>query len=188
MQKLSKIIRVLTAPPFIAFLLFGAIFISKPKMFTDTAHFVFSLVFFCVFPVLSYGFVRIIPSLKKGGRKTERKTAVIFSCAGYIFATVFLLLFGFTSEELIICLTYLFSGIIIGVCSLFNFKASGHASGVSGPFTCLGIFISPYWFLGYILLVPTFWASIKSKRHNLLQLIIGTAIPIVITLALIKII
>ena len=74
--------------------------------------------------------------------------------------------------------TYLISGTTLAVCTLLHFKASGHTCGCSGPIAALSIFINPWFLVGYVLLTPIIWSSIRLKRHTALQLLAGCVIPV----------
>ena len=63
-------------------------------------------------------------------------------------------------------------------CTLLHFKASGHTCGCSGPIAALSIFINPWFLVGYVLLTPIIWSSIRLKRHTALQLLAGCVIPV----------
>lgn len=176
MKIFAKILRVITAPPFVAFALFTCIFLIKPQFLSGTVHYILSVIFFAVFPLLAYP----VSMVFKFSREKERKTAVITSIAGYIFAIIFYVSAGAKSQELIICLTYLLTGVVIGICSLFHLKPSGHAGGVSGPVTALTLFLGFPWSVCYLLLLPVYWSSLKIKRHTFFELITGTLIPVFI--------
>ena len=62
------------------------------------------------------------------------------------------------------------------MCTLLHFKASGHTCGCSGPIAALSIFINPWFLVGYVLLTPIIWSSIRLKRHTALQLLAGCVI------------
>lgn len=50
--------------------------------------------------------------------------------------------------------------------------------GCSGPIAALSIFINPWFLVGYVLLTPIIWSSIRLKRHTALQLLAGCVIPV----------
>ena len=79
-----------------------------------------------------------------------------------------------------ITLTYLLSGVCIFISSkVFKFKISGHACGVFGPVGVLfyfGLFIPTA--VGILLGALVYYASLKSGRHTLPELIAGTVLPI----------
>ena len=180
----AKFIRVITTPPIAAFVLLTLIFILSPASLSGTAHYIFALIFYTLLPILPYAFTRTVPRLKKGGRKIERKAAIIFSVTGYVLAVIYYAVFSGSRTEWVICLTYLISGVVIALCSALHFKASGHTCGIAGPVCCLAFVLGPVWCVGFAVLIPVIWASLKTKRHTLSQLIAGSFIPVAINCAL----
>ena len=137
-------------------------------------------------PFLPYPITWLIPSLRYRGRFIQRGMAVVFSLIGYVIGTVYCLANGLHEMELAILLSYLGSGIIIALLSfLCHFKCSGHASGLAGPITLLGMQVSPVFFLGYVLLLPVFISSLRLKRHSKEELIAGALTPSLLLLVLV---
>ena len=75
---------------------------------------------------------------------------------------------------------YLLCGICIFISDkVFKFKSSGHACGIVGPIAMLvylGLYIPAA--VGVLISVPVYIASVKTKRHTVPQLIVGSLIPI----------
>lgn len=139
----------------------------------------------CVLPAASYGVWYAVPSLKREGRSSQRKLAVICSVIGYVLNTAYVLISGAAGCERLAVFTYLFSGIITAILSYaFHVKSSGHACGVSGPAFLLSITVHPAFLLLYLLLIPVVRSSLKLKRHSLTELMIGTAVPVAVQLIL----
>lgn len=178
-EKISKIVRTVTAAPVFAFLMALFMYLLKDEAFNSVSHFILTLVFLVILPLSAYPIARLVPSLKKRGRNTERNLAILFSVVGYIGGEMCAFLLDGTSAEKVIFTVYLLSGVALAVCTLLHFKASGHACGCSGPVAILAYFISPLFLLGYLLLIPVFTSSLRLKRHTLPQLCIGTLVPIV---------
>lgn len=179
-QSFAKAVRVLTVAPFMAAFMLTAILIVKPSIFSNINHYLYALSCLTVFPLLAYPISAIIPPLRKKGREGQRNLAIVFSVIGYVAGIAGSFIFGAARIEMLIFWTYLLSGIMIALSSfVFGVKASGHACGVSGPIAmliyCLGL---PYCIL-YAILAFVFWASVKMKRHTPAQLVIGSAIPVV---------
>lgn len=176
--KAAKLLRILTVPPIMALLLVSLLyaFLGKTAFASPIRYFeaVFTL---AILPVLSYPLCRLIPSLKKRGRKTERDISIVFSIIGYLMGTLFAVFAGGTRVELILYLTYTMSGALMGILSFaLHFRASGHACGAAGPFTMLSHQLGIFWSLGFLLLIPVFASSIRLKRHTLCELIAGGAV------------
>lgn len=179
MSKLAYPTRILTTAPFMAMLLFTLLYVLDPHTMTDLSHYVCSLVFFTLLPLLAYPLSVMLPQLRQKGRPAQRKLAILFSVIGYLAGILYLILAGGTPAEWMIYLTYAISGAAIALSSfLFHFKASGHACGVSGPAAMLAYWLGTPWLLSYVLLAAVFWASLKMERHTVAQLAAGSLIPV----------
>lgn len=184
MAKFAYPTRVFTAAPFMALALFGLIYRFAPGGVTDMAHFLWSVGFFTLLPLLAYPLSVLIPSLRAQGRSAQRHLAIVFSVIGYFGGITYLILAGGTRTEWMIYLTYAISGVLIALFSFgIGFKASGHACGVAGPVAMLTYCLGAPWAACYLLLAVVFWASLKMKRHTWGQLAVGSLIPVV-TIAL----
>ena len=128
--------------------------------------------------LIGYPVSYLIPALRRGGRKTQRNLALVFSVLGYLIGFLAAVLDDGAAMEKVVFGTYLISGTTLAVCTLLHFKASGHTCGCSGPIAALSIFINPWFLVGYVLLTPIIWSSIRLKRHTALQLLAGCVIPV----------
>lgn len=182
----NMLIRVITLPPLMAA---AALIILRWRLgLFPGISLTMGIFFLSVLPMMAYPFCFAVPALRKKGRPMQRKMAVYFSVAGYLFGTVYCLLQGLRGMEVRVFLTYLFSGVVIAVCSsCFHFKCSGHASGMAGPITLLGMQVSPICFLGYGLLAPVFSSSIKLQRHTREELVAGALTPAALLILLMQI-
>lgn len=188
MKKLAYAIRVATTAPILAFALYTLIYLLAPPAFslTDLPHYLCSLLFYTLLPLLSYPIAHFVPTLRRKGRPAERKLAILFSVIGYVCGVVFLAFFRGTRMEWLIALTYLFSGILIAVSSLLHLNASGHACGVAGPAAVLVYCLGMPWLACFLVLIPVFWASGYMKRHSPAQLVSGSIIPVAVLLVLLQ--
>lgn len=179
----NMLVRVITLPPLMAV---AALLILRLRLgLFPGSSLMMGIFFLCVLPLMAYPVCFAIPALRKKGRTVQRKMAVYFSVAGYLSGTVYCLLMRLWGMELTVFLTYLFSGVVIAILSsCFHFKCSGHASGMAGPITMLGMQVSPLCFLGYGLLVPVFSSSIKLQRHTREELVAGALTPAALLLLL----
>lgn len=176
-DRLAKAVRILTTPPVFAFALCTIAYFGLEDAFASPVHYWMAVFCLTLLPLLSYLLFICVPALRKKGRNTERNLALAFSVAGYVGGFLFSH-WGGTAFERVVMDTYLFSGALLALCTLLRFKASGHASGCSGPIIALALFISPWFLLGYTLLTPVVWSSLKLKRHTPLQLLVGVLIPV----------
>ena len=179
MNKLTKIIRILTIPPIMALTLFITLYICVPNFFGSPLNFGLAIFFISVLPVLAYPLQGVIPGFKGKGREGQRNLAMIFSVAGYFLGCLSNFILKAPLTLWLVYLVYLVSGVCIFVFSkVVHFKASGHACGIMGPVAFL-MYFGIYWAVGGILVyLAAFWASVKMKRHTVSQFIGGAAIPV----------
>ena len=185
MNKIAKIIRVLTISPIMALMICLVIYFGVDDSFSSMLIFLITIFCLVVFPVLAYPFEQKVNIVKRVNntltpRAADRKMAIIFSVISY---SVALLVVFLNHESTIVkqlVLTYFISGVLIAISSFaFKFEASGHMCGMVGPMVFLAVKVS-YWFL--LILIPlafVVWSSLKLKRHTVLQLIFGSLMPVV---------
>ena len=184
LQRFSKLLRIITLPQFMAAVMLSVLRFSKGCF--PGASFYVSLFCLTVFPMLSYAVWRVVPSLYKKGRKTQRAIAVAFSFAGYAAGTVYCFVSGAGAVEKTVFLTYLLSGLVIALSgALVKVRISGHACGLSGPLGILVWKVGPWFIAGYAILALVFWSSIRLRRHSLRELILGTALPLLLLMLII---
>lgn len=177
-NKLAKAIRIISVSPIMATTMLLLLFFLVPNFFSKTLDLILAILFLAILPVLAYPICFFIPALKAKGRTFERNLAIVFSMLGYVFGIVYCYAFGDTPFELTIYLTYLFTGLLIALFSfVFKYKASGHASGVSGPIVALSYFVSPWILFGYLFFLAVLWSSLQLKRHTIMQFLIGGVLP-----------
>jgi len=182
-KKIANWISIITVVPFIAFYVLTALYFSKPTFYNNSFFwYLFSLIFLTFVPLTAYPLKNIIPKYQNQGRSGERRLAFIMGIIGYISGNIFSFILKAPIGVKTIFLAYLFSGIILTfVNGVVGHKASGHTSGVSGPFAILLYFISLRYMHIYIILPIVFWSRLKLGRHKLSQLFSGTAIGIIST-------
>lgn len=180
----SFAIRLITLPPVMALCAISILHFYLgyfPGAAYGTALFCLSIL-----PMLPYPICFMIPSLRYRGRFIQRGMAVVFSVIGYVTGTAWCLLNGLHGMELCVFLSYLLSGAVIALLSFcFRFKCSGHASGMAGPITLLGMQVSPVFFFCYLLLIPVFVSSLQLKRHSKEELVAGALTPSLLLLLLV---
>ena len=181
-QKFAQAVRILTTPPVFSALMCTLLYVIVPGSFASLGHYLLAIVCLSLLPVLAYPVSYLIPALRRGGRKTQRNLALVFSVLGYLIGFLAAVLDGGAAMEKVVFGTYLISGTTLAVCTLLHFKASGHTCGCSGPIALLAMFVSPWFLLGYPLLTPIVWASKRLGRHSTSQLVIGAVIPVVMLL------
>lgn len=180
-HKIAMFIRVISIPPFMVTYLLAGLYLFREGVFANSGEFIAALIFLAIIPALAYPFAETVPSLKKGGRPAQRKTAFVFSVIGYIAGFVYALFAGFSKPVLTIFTAYLTSLLFLVLFNkVFKIRASGHACSVTSP-----MFFATYYF-GPIALLPSallyaaiFWASLVTKRHTVREFLLGTLVCVV---------
>lgn len=177
--KWAKLLRVLTVPPVMAFVLTTILYTALgSEAFAAPIRYFEAVFTLTLLPVIPYGLCAAIPSMRNR-RKLERSLGIVFSIIGYVMGTLFAILGRGTKLEITLYITYIISGLAIGLTTfVFHFKASGHTCGAAGPFAMLTYALGPWWLLGFLVLVPIFISSLKLKRHTLSQLFAGMIISV----------
>ena len=169
-QKFAQAVRILTTPPVFSALMCTLLYVLVPGSFASLGHYLLAIVCLSLLPVLAY--FQQLPLLGIALK------ALVFSVLGYLIGFLAAVLDDGAAMEKVVFGTYLISGTTLAVCTLLHFKASGHTCGCSGPIAALSIFINPWFLVGYVLLTPIIWSSIRLKRHTALQLLAGCVIPV----------
>lgn len=180
MNKLSKIIRVVTVAPLMALFILLVLYWRDPLVFGGPLHLLLAVLFLTLFPLLAYPLQPLIGPFKDKGREGQRTLAIYFAVAGYVGGCISAVLLRAPRDVCVIYLSYLISGtLVMLVNKALKFRASGHACGVVGPCTLLLYFGQPAGWLGVPILALVWISSLSMKRHTNSQLAGGTAIPIV---------
>jgi len=185
-EKVAYIISVIFIVPIVALMVLLIMWYDNSTAnFNDNIYYlVNSIIFFTVIPTSAYIVVRSNPNLKIGGRNIERKMAFIFALIGYILGNLSLLIMKRPTKPMIIFyLSYLISATILAIINkFFNFKASGHACGITGPILALNFFTGPKMIWMFLLVPLVIWSRVVLKRHDMKQLIVGAAVSFFSTL------
>lgn len=179
MNKFAKIIRVITTPTALFFIILFIMFFVKPAIFPSAAELWIPMCFIGIFPLIAYFVSFIIKKIKNPEnddyRKIQRKLAFFFSVIGYFFGFVLSLSLNLNCVIVRMTATYFFSVIILCGFNLCRLKASGHACGIAGPMLFLCYHIGwLYIFPCIIVYILSFWSSVFLKRHTVTQFILGT--------------
>lgn len=191
-ERAAKVIRILSIPPIMISALVIILYFFCENYFRGASDIVIALLLLGVVPILAYPLQKVIPSFKEKGREGQRKLAFITNLIGYTAAFLWALISKTEEGLLLICSTYFFSVVLLTICNVLHFKASGHASSFTGPLLVL------VYALGWKVIVPCvlvavaiIWSSIELKRHTMKQLLAGIGVcmaSFAISLLLIKII
>ncbi len=180
MKKSDYIVRVLSVAPILAAVMVIVLFVTDREIFRSPVTFGIMVATLGVLPLSAYPLQRFIPKFKDGGRPAQRTLAMIFAVIGYVLCTVLLLIFKATKQEMLICLTYLISGILILIINkVFKLHASGHGCGVCGPIPVL-IVLGSYIAAAVYAISAIFVciSSVRSKRHSFPEFLGGAAVSV----------
>lgn len=185
-EKIAYIISVIFIVPIVALMVLLIMWYdNSTSNFNDNiCYLVNSVIFFTVIPISAYIVVRLNPNLRIGGRNIERKVAFIFGLVGYILGNLSLLIMKRPTKPMIVFyLSYLVSAVILTIINKFlNFKASGHACGITGPILALNFFTGPKMIWMFLLVPLVMWSRVVLKRHDMKQLVVGAAVSFFSTL------
>ncbi len=182
MNKISKVIRIITVPPMFAAVLLITVYIAFSHYYGSIWHLLGGILFLTVLPTLAYPLQKYFAHFKDRGREGQRSLAMIFSFFGYLLGVVVAFAFSAPTQLKIIYLEYLLCGVgMLLLNKVFKIRASGHACGIVGPVIMLlyfGLYIPAI--VGTVLIILVYVSSIKTKRHTASQLIVGSVIPAVV--------
>lgn len=182
MNKLYKLVRVLTLAQILAAVSLIAIRLSCPEVFPTDWHFAYMVFFMGLMPLLAYPLQPIVPHFKGKGREGQRTLAMIFALVGYVFAIIACALTNATADMWLITLEYFISGVLIFVFNkVFHIKLSAHGCGSAGPIFLLlyfGLYVPAA--VMAVLTVFAYIASVKMKRHTMPQLLGGSLVSILL--------
>ena len=166
--KIYKIIRIITIPPIIVSILLITLIINKT--ITSILDGVLLILFLGIMPILSYP----INKLFKGNRESERKLSFVFTITSYFLGFLYAIIFVENKSVKFIYYVYFLSVVMLTIFNLFITRASGHIASVTGllfiSFHNISALTLIYTFPIFIL---TYISSIKIKRHNNIELLLG---------------
>jgi len=185
LKKAAKTVRVLTIPPVMVAALFFVLHAEK-TVFLHRADLFICFVFLAIMPVLAYPLQTLVPAWRKGGRRTQRNLAFVFSVLGYIGAVLYCIFARVGVNLTYVTVVYLLSVLVLTLWNaLTPFHASGHACGIAGPILLICLFVGNWRAIvpGAALFVLAFWASLVLKRHNAREFLLGALCSVLTALA-----
>jgi hypothetical protein len=164
-------------PPVLAILTFVTFYFTEPAERSLGA---------CLTGVICIGLVPLAAWLymirHPGDFHGERKLGFVLSIAGYVAGTVVMVVFFRQYRlDMTLMLSYMFTVLGLTLVNLLHYKASGHASGASGPAMAFTIMYAWLGAISFLLLVLVAVAKIDVKDHTFGQLCTGAAIAAVST-------
>ncbi len=179
-EKISMVIRGITVPPVIAFVMLTYFYIRDIGVFSTFLEYALSVTFISILPAMAYPFQMLVKD-KFPGQDGKRTLAMIFSVVGYVLGVSTAFLMGSDIKLILIYLGYCISGAIILVLSKgIKFKISGHAVGSAGPIAILFGFGQWVWIFGLPIILSVVYSSLKIKRHTRAQILCGIAQPFIV--------
>lgn len=168
LQRIAKIIRVITVPPVMVILLSIALYTGHKTMFLSSADAAATMVLLGIVPILAYPMQKWIPGFRDTGREGQRKLAFIFNIIGYFAAWGYGLLAHVSLELQLLFTTYLLSVLLLSIVNkLLKIRASGHACSTIAPVFFSGYFLGTGWALLFLVMAAaSIWASVYLKRHR----------------------
>lgn len=179
MKKTTKVIRVITIPTNLFFIVLFLTYLTDKEAFPTLLSFIIPFIFIGCFVLVSYLVSFFIYKFKHNKeidfRHLQRLCAFIFSFIGYLVAFVISLCCKFPEKIMILISTYFFSVCLLSLLNLLKIKASGHAAGIFGPLIFACYFINPHYIIPCtIIFILAMFASLYLKRHTISQFILGT--------------
>jgi hypothetical protein len=171
-QRFLRLLTFLFDVPLIA-LLASLIIFRKIKDFKAIIIF---LTFFTIIPISEWFYFVKVKDYPK-----YRKFSFLVNMVSYTIGVFFLIFFKSNKVYTAIGLSYFLSGFFLAVVNKLGYKISGHAAGIAGPGTAIGIVYGAVGYLFLLLLVPAGFAKIKIKDHTFMQFALGTVVTILVT-------
>lgn len=171
----ARVIRIVSIPPIMVAALIILLATLRTDVFFHAGEVCLALFFLALFPVLSYPFCFAIPKLRKKGRELQRNVAFVFTGIAYTAGFVYARIAGISVHQKFIFTVYFFSFLLLLLATLTKIKSSAHACSCVGPIVLCACYLGLIAiFIGVLFYIVIFWASVVSKRHTVLQFILGT--------------
>ncbi len=178
MEKVFRVIRIVTVPPVFALALLVTVYGCLPGAIGSPGQLLGFMLCLSVLPVLGYPLQRFLPRFRDRGREGQRSLTMLLSAAGYLLGLAATLITHASRVLLVIDLEYLLCGVCILVFNrCFRLRASGHACGAAAPALLLaafGLYLPAA--VGAALVLPVFVSSVRTGCHTVPQLLGGCLI------------
>lgn len=184
-NRIAKIIRMITVPPIVAAAMLLIFWYFYGDSFINKSMLLLELLFLVAVPVSAYPVASLMRNAEKSKREQQRKFAFVFNFAGYFFALLAGIVGKCSRMLLGILAAYFMAVVALTVLNkICKARASGHACSCVLPylFFCRWLGSGAVMVCG-ILYLTEFWASVKLKRHTVKEFLAGSAVAVVIFLA-----
>jgi len=171
-QKFLRFLTFIFNVPIIALLTALIIF----KRIRDARAIMIFLTFFSIIQISEWFYF-----IKTGDYPKYRRFSFLINMISYTSGSLLLILTKSNKIYIAIGLSYFLSGAFLAVINKLGYKISGHAAGIAGPGTAIGIIYGAIGFLFLLLLIPAGYAKIRIKDHTFMEFASGTVATILIT-------
>jgi len=179
LKKIAYAIRICTLPPFMALL---ALCIASliPETYVNKYDMLVAAFCLAIVPVSVYPLQRLIKP-DDTDRQFQRRLAFVVSIIGYAALFLYAILASTGIVYRRIALMYLLSVVLLATINkTTKLRASGHGCSVTAPFLVAAVTANPILAVTcFIMILLDIWASLKLKRHTLLELISGMSVCVV---------
>ncbi|BER93384.1 hypothetical protein [Atrimonas thermophila] len=182
-ERLAKVISALLQPTFVAAFLYGVVsfsFLQPPSK--ALFYWLVGFLFATLLPTL------LVIKLAQKGRVSDpdlphhRERFIPYLLITALYAAGFLVLYLLKAPHPLLGITACYIGVTaVGAFISLFWKISMHLAGVAGPVTALVYYLNPSWALLYALLFLLGWARLYLKKHNLYQILAGSAFSALMT-------
>lgn len=181
-KHIGKVIRIITVPPLLFLLLVCFLAISRREVFQSPFDLVAAIIFLVALPTLAYPLQLCIPYFRNKGREGQRNLAIYMTFLGYFLGVMYGILTNATLMLQMIFDTYFVSVMLLLILNkVFNIKASGHSCSITG--CCLFLYFYTgagiYFIFMLVMLLLVYWASLNTKRHSFIQLLLGSGLCVI---------
>ncbi|MCX6090305.1 MAG: hypothetical protein NTX88_08080 [Candidatus Atribacteria bacterium] len=150
-------------------------------------YFLLGVVFITIAPVLLITILTKMKIISDPDIPNRRERFLPYLMIVLLYLVGFFIFFVIHAPGQILSITvsYILVTLVGALISLY-WKISMHLAGIAGPITALVFYVSPYFLLAYLLLIPLGWARLTLKKHSLSQIMVGSACSIFLTYLVIR--
>ncbi|MCB7318780.1 hypothetical protein [Lacrimispora sp. 210928-DFI.3.58] len=181
-EKAAKMIRIITVPPFLAFVMLGILYRQLGFIIGTPPDIIVSMGCLTVLPACAYPISQIKSEFRNDQREYQRKMAFIMNLCGYLTAVIYGTVKGVSGALMWIFVSYLTAAIVLTIINRgFRIRASGHACSCVLPYLILCYFFGGKSIAACLILyLIEFWASVYLKRHTISEFLTGSAVAVVV--------
>lgn len=181
-EKAAKIIRIITVPPLLAFVMLGILYRHLGSLMGTPPQLVVSIGCLSILPACAYPIAQLKTEVRDNQREYQRNMAFIMNLCSYLAAVIYGKVTGVSAVLMWIFVSYLTAVIVLTIINhSIHIKASGHACSCVLPYLIMCYFLSGTVIaVCLILYLIEFWASVYLKRHTISEFLAGSAVAVVV--------